>query len=827
MQCTTGWRKWQGEWGAIVHTMAVVMPVLLSIAGHQVEGLEGWLACPPRVVKLEEGRRAKRQGCGGGFAWRVGWAWMRGSWVVAAVRSEALLGLMFLTDGWEWEWVCVLPWVVWLWKGLGMAWPRLGQRGWYRLVGRMGEEAARVALLWLVLRWLYQHASSWEQGVWGVAVGGVSGLEDEGRAQVEVVEDESGIYHVRLSGRFELHVDGTVEFYKRMLVIFVGLLEVPGESRASRRTRDGRMPFVRQQQMAAWFGVAQPHISRWFKYWWEQDWERMLSQKWGETLTAERRQRVIDSWVAFPWWSARRLWEHLHSQGSQITLPQVKQIGRESGWTLLRQRLRERYHIGAESFRPRDEWLVKQLLGQVQRLVERLEGLGGLSEEQQLALTDLEALCREWHLEPTRAQRALPWVLRLEQMLFGRWERVEDERVRCIYCGTTDVSRKSRKARWKRYVDEKGQEQKVAVYRYYCHNPTCRHKTFTNLPPHLMPYSQWTLQHHLAALQSYEWSRSVYRCTGQMLGVSKMTAYRWVSGFGYRLLPVAALFGVVRSSGVVGVDEKYVLVPKNDKPEGERKRWMYVYFAVDCYTYDLLHIEVYPYNTKESARAFLLALRAKGYRPRVLVTDMRMDYREVVAQVFPQAVHHECLFHALQQVRRYAKEAYGTDYAKTHPKVEKLMGEIDRIFEARTKRTARRRYEKVLAQRESFVTPTPDAAAIFDFLERHWPYLLNAIESRIIPTTNNAAEEVIRIFTRHYKTFCGFENIESARLYLGVFEKIYRFTPFSDDAQERIRGKCPLELAGYEVQKLPMTQLFRGLALRWPASAFQELVPNV
>ena len=108
-----------------------------------------------------------------------------------------------------------------------------------------------------------------------------------------------------------------------------------------------------------------------------------------------------------------------------------------------------------------------------------------------------------------------------------------------------------------------------------------------------------------------------------------------------------------------------------------------------------------------------------------------------------------------------------------------------------------------------------------------WPRLVNAIESRHIPTTNNTTEEVIRIFTQHYKTFCGFENIESARLYLRVFEKVYRFTPFSDDTQQRIRGKCPLELADYDVQKLPMAQLFRGLALQWPASAFQELVPNV
>jgi hypothetical protein len=34
-------------------------------------------------------------------------------------------------------------------------------------------------------------------------------------------------------------------------------------------------------------------------------------------------------------------------------------------------------------------------------------------------------------------------------------------------------------------------------------------------------------------------------------------------------------------------------------------------------------------------------------------------------------------------------------------------------------------------------------------------------------------------------------------------------------------------LAGYEVLKLPMAQLFRGLALQWPVAAFRELVPNV
>jgi transposase-like protein len=752
---------------------------------------------------------------------------MRRSWIIAAVRSEALLVLIGLTERHEWEWVCLLPWLAWMWKGLGVAWPALGRQAGYRRIGRGWEQGSGVAMIGLGLVWAQEHMSTvWESRV-GLGVVGLCCEERLGEPRVEVEQAEEGMYHVRLRGTFELQVNGEVEFYKRMLVIFLGLLEVPGERRGSRRTRDGRTPFVRQEQLAEWFRVPHPVISRWYGYWLSQDWRRMLSQRWGEVLTLEVQQRVIESWVQFPRWSAQRLYEHLRAQGSRITLAQVKQVGRESGWTILRGELRRVYQIGAESFRPRDEWLVKQLLAQVEGLVEQLEAVSGLTPEQQIVLGDLEALCQEIDLHPARPHRPLPWMLRLERSVLGHWEWVDDGTVRCTYCGTTEVSRKSRQPRWKKYVDEQGAVQQVPVYRYYCHNPTCKYQSFTNLPPNLLPYSRWTVAHHLAALQQYEWSNSVYRCTSQLLDVSKMTAYRWVSSFGYQLLPMAALFGVVRSSGVVGIDEKYVLVPKNDKPDAKMKRWMYVYVAVDCYTYDLLHIDLYPYNTKDSAQAFLLAVRTKGYHPRVVVTDLRVDYGDLVARTFPKAVHHECIFHALQDLHRTFKEVYGSDYAERYPAVKALQEEIDAIFAARTKRTAQRRFDRVMYQRETFVTNIPEADAIFTFLEGHWPRLVNAIESRIVPSTNNATEQVIRIFTQHYKTFCGFDNIASARLYLAVFEKVYRFTPFSDDAQKRIRGKCPLELAGYDLQKLPMAQLFRGLALQWPTAAFQELVPNV
>jgi len=285
MQCTIGWANHQRQWGAVAHTMAVLGLVALTAVGVSLESSGGWVACPPLLVGIgnEQRRRRRRRHRHYRFAWRVGWVWLRRSWMVTAVRSEALMLLVFLTGCREWEWVCLLPWAVWLWKGWGAVWPGLGRRPLYRGVGRLMEEVGRLAFVGLGLMWLAQHISILgEQSRCALSAGKLSQWVEVSVPHIEVERDEAGTYHVRISGEFEIHVDGNVEMYERMLVIFLGLLEVPGEKRCSRRTRDGRTPFVRQEQMAEWFEVPQPHISLWFKYWLERDWRRMLSQKWGE-----------------------------------------------------------------------------------------------------------------------------------------------------------------------------------------------------------------------------------------------------------------------------------------------------------------------------------------------------------------------------------------------------------------------------------------------------------------------------------------------------------------------------------------------------------------
>jgi len=816
--------------GVRLTLVVVVSCVGLALLGQVPESRGGWLACPPTVVSLSQvsgqkkrARPAQRRNGGSR------WGWLRQSWRVPAGRS-LLIGLLWLESGQPGPvWLVGLPWLIWLGQGSGWLWPGLGRQPEWRLVNWLGWQGQRL----VVVGYLGLMVEGWLRGEsWGTPLAGPWGLSlgcmvcGRNEPWVEVKRQADGSYEGELCGHFKLRVSGDEPFRMRLLILFLRLLEVEGPERIIGRTRDDRAPFVRQTQIAEWFEVRQPNVSRWERYWLAGNWPDLLSLKSGEVLTTEVRARIIEVAAAFPWWDSQQVQTHLRQQGPAITQRQVRQVFAESGWGQLRQELRRRYQLKADSFRPRDGWLVSQLLGQIETLLARLEAGEGLTPQEQMSLTEVQTLAAEAGVTAPPPVKALPWLLRVEQLLFGQWQAVTDQQVRCTYCGSTHIVRKSNKPRRKKYYDAQGQVQTLEVYRYYCRNRSCNKGSFTHLPPGLTPYSPYRTETKLMALQMYGWGYSTYRRTGQALGVSSMTVYFWVSAWGHQLLPVAALFGLVKSSGVVGVDEKYVLVPKNDKPPDKMRRWMYVYLAVDVYTYDLLHIAIYAHNDKDNALAFLLALRAKGYQPQVIVTDLRRDYGGDIGRVFPRARHHECIFHALQDIGRTCRKLYGPDYAQTRPEVEALRQAIALIFQAKTKRTAQKRYDRVMALREQFVQDKAEAAAIFDFLERHWPYLVNAIESELIPKTNNAVEMVIRRFDQHYQNFCGFENIETAQLYLAVFEKLYRFTPFSDDAQPAIRGKCPLQLAGYDISQMPMTALCQGLSLDWSLELNQIDVPN-
>jgi transposase-like protein len=762
------------------------------------------------------------------YAW---WLYVRRSWSVPLLRSIVLGAMWWFSEGSGCVWFIGWPWALWLWQGAAAGWPELRRQRLWRGGRWLLWQGQRILVVGYLYHALYQ---AWfvvrrvldaDRPVSWLMIGACCQARVRDEPWVDVTHEEDGGYEATLCGHFTVRVSGDDPVRARLLMLFLRLLDVPGETRGSRRTRDGRTPFVRQQEAAAWFGLPQPDVSRVERYWLQASWPALLSQSTAEILTPELVQRIATLCATFPHWSQGQVYAYLQEQGVQVSRRQVRQAMAQSGWSTLRQELVRRYHWTPKSFRLREEWVVRELLQQVQYLQECVETGALLPQEEQVALRDLQTLLREAEVEAAPPLKALPWLLRMQQVVFGDWQEEEDI-IHCPECGSTHIVRKSRKGRQKKYYDAQGQLQEVTVYRYYCRNSDCARGSFTHFPPGLVPYSRYRLDTHLLAWQTYAWGHSTYRRVGQALQVSETTVYRWVSAWGDQLLPVAALFGVVRSSGVIGMDEKYVLVPKNDKPATKMKRWMYVYLAVDVYTYDLLHIALYPHNTRDSAHAFLLALRTKGYHPRVVVTDLRQDYGAVIAQVFSKAQHHECLFHAEQEIGRYLRKTWGRDYATQQPEAEKLRAAVVHIFQARTKRTAQKRYLTLLEEKEDYLQRAPPLQWVFAFLERHWTYLVNAVESNLVPATNNAVEMVIRRFDQHYQNFCGFESMQTAQTYLGVFEKVYRFTPFSRDARPEIRGKSPLQLAGYDVTRIPMSCLARGYSLEWPLTVASGEVPN-
>ena len=814
-----------------MHLLAVLCFLALAMVGYPLEVTAGWITWPPAVYSVPSSpQRSRRCACGPSRRGSAIWRHARRTWRVPLLRSVALAALWFASGQAGPVWIVCWPWAIWVWQGVGLLWPGLARQPEWRLVQQVARLSERV-LLWAYLglalgqgvaklRQLSLAPPAWRRFLAGMP------LLCAGPAVVVRRDAEQGGYVADLDGHFTLRVGDDHPFRLRLMILFLRLLEDPDEHRGSRHTRDGRTPFVRQEYLAQVLGIPQPDLSRWERYWQTADWRRLLSQMGKEVLTLELQQRIIETWAHWPSWGIEQVHRLLVAQGLAVTESQVRQAAYESGWQVVRQVLARLCVQRAKALRLRESWLVGDLLAQVQKLLDKVEAGQGLTAEEQLDLKVWQAAVGEAGLQAKPPGEAKPWLRRLEQLLFAPWAEVAAEGLCCPDCGSRHVGRKGRKPRVKKFVDERGQVQEVEVYRYRCHNRDCSRESFTVFPPGLIPYSPQRLEVHVLAVQMYAWGYSTYRRTGKALGVASITAYRWVSAFGYQLLPVAALFGVVKSSGVVGVDEKWVQVPKNNKPAGEQRKWMYVYVAADVYTYDLLHIAIYPHNNAESAQAFLLALRAKGYHPRVVVTDLRRDYGPAIARVFPQAQHHECLFHASQALHGQLAEIYGWDALRGDERVVTLCQALDGPLQARTKRTAQQRYDRLMAQRDPWVQEKPELAAVFASLEAHWPKLVNGIESDLIPRTNNTAELVIRRFDQHYQNFCGFDSLESAKRFLGVFEKVYRFTPFSDDAQPRIRGKSPLQLAGYDVDKLPMAAACNGWAITLPVQQSQEGVPN-
>lgn len=298
-----------------------------------------------------------------------------------------------------------------------------------------------------------------------------------------------------------------------------------------------------------------------------------------------------------------------------------------------------------------------------------------------------------------------------------------------------------------------------------------------------------------------------------LVGKSKSATYRTIARLGRLAMEVDFYPAASGFSGILALDEKWLKMLKTFTLEERKagKKWRYAHFAVDAVTGDLLHVDVYEDSSPDHARAFLDAVRAKGIRPKVVVTDMWASYEKAIEQVFgKRVVHHFCLFHHLQSVRRHLREQCGKNW-KDQPLLMQLALQIERIYDCRTSRTAKKRLEEVLALRGKLEVAHPEVLPLLNLLEKRFPKVANALDTPDVPMTNNVTERVIRAFNQHYKTMCGLESLPTARLQVALFRLFYRLTPQRETKRKDDRDKCPLERAGFEVRGTPLGDYVRGL----------------
>jgi hypothetical protein len=468
---------------------------------------------------------------------------------------------------------------------------------------------------------------------------------DEQAIEIERLADAS--YQVRLRGAFSLAWQPRDAFERWLLILFLRRLQ----------PQDGTRPCLSHVQLAEAFQTTAPEVSRWESQVRQHSWH-VLSDRFRHQLRsvlpdAELSQSILNVWVPTFWLSAWDVRERLITLGlianrDALQVDALLRLAQHTGFAQVRALLLERFNLQAGQLIAKEHWWLQALLALNERLLQQLERGERLSPQQLIAI---EPLC----LKPSEKQaQPAPLLTALHTALFEPPATSPAEAIHCTYCDSADVSRKSAQPRLKRSIDACGLEHCSEVFRYYCHNTACAFQTFTHFPAGVLPHSAYPVALRLQALELYVNLLSTYRRSARGLGLKASTIYQWLVALSPAALQLAAYLGVVRTSGVVGLDDKWIKVcsPAAVPKHGSQPRavWRYAYFAVDVYSLDLLALELYPEHNDQALRLLLLALKARGIQPRVVVSDLDPAYGRILPEVFPSAIHHECIFHALQNV---------------------------------------------------------------------------------------------------------------------------------------------------------------------------------
>jgi transposase-like protein len=88
-----------------------------------------------------------------------------------------------------------------------------------------------------------------------------------------------------------------------------------------------------------------------------------------------------------------------------------------------------------------------------------------------------------------------------------------------------------------------------------------------------------------------------------------------------------------------------------------RGAWNYMFTSVGAKLTDLLAIDLFHHRDLQAIKAFLLRLKALGFRPQSVTTDLLLGYEAEVREVFPDCTYSQCGLHAGRDARHILRQS--------------------------------------------------------------------------------------------------------------------------------------------------------------------------
>lgn len=566
------------------------------------------------------------------------------------------------------------------------------------------------------------------------------------------------------------------------------------------RSSEGEKYFV-QKEVGAIIGVSRQMINRRWQVYKQEGLLSLLAGEWEKSrITPELLDRLAEIVVENPFLFEHEIKERLQIEGicgeiSDITLySAMKQMDGRKLIMLMREKASK--HI-PEAFIEAG-YLIKRLFGIIDDLFAKVpkEAMDDTIRQGYEYLRSYFRQASHNRTGPTekdkytqrkklgRDKKRKIWFLKY---LLSGMRGIQE----CPDCHSGNIKFFFKRERG--YKDKNGEKMQSYSSVYQCLNRECKTKYFTRPPEGVELYSR---VHRDVKKMTLRWSfhlrGSLSRVRDELkehgIEVALTTVLRWIKKAGEECVNVLSLFRQEDWEQSLCIDEKWIKI---------RNKWCYVFTAVGTKVTDLLAVELFYHKDKQAMRTFLYQLKALGFRPESIITDLLMGYETVVKEVFPDCLYLQCVLHAGRDAKRIVRTALSAEEDEEWK--NRLTKRIRTLFKSKTIKQVKKRYFKIMKLSEQ----APDSVSgVFKMLAKYYPKLCITVLNKDVPKTTNPVERSIGEFEERYQLTKGFTSFYYAQFFIKAYQIYYRLRKISFG---RFRGKNRLELKGNPVGKLSFT----------------------